>query len=258
MSRKAFLCIFFVMIWLSGCNSSNKGEESAKQNESVPVADLINQADELYKQRENLDRLREGIALLKRARSADSKNYEANWKLAKFDYYLGSHTEDEKESEQAFKEGISSGRVASNIFPNKPDGYFWTGANRGGKAQKSPFTEGLTSIDDIRRDMSKVIEIQPDYQGASAYDVLAQVELGTLIMGGDAGKAADYLEKAISLEPNNSNSRLHLAEAYLSLNRKDDARKQLEYIVRMKPDPNYLPEYQVTLERARKLLKSRF
>lgn len=258
MSRFAFLCIFFVMIALSGCNSSITDEEPAKSNETVPTADLIKQADGFYKQRENLDKLREGISLLQRARGADPKNYEANWKLARFNYYLGSHTEDEKESEKAFKEGIYAGRVASNIAPDKPDGYFWTGANIGGKAQKNPFTEGLMSIDDIRGKMYKVIEIQPDYEGASAYDVLAQVELRTRIMGGSAEKAAEFLEKAISLEPDNSNSRLHLADAYLSLKRKADAKKQLEYIVQMNPDPDYLPEHKISLERAQKLLKSRF
>ena len=63
---------------------------------------------------------------------------------------------------------------------------------------------------------------------------------------------------AIALEPNNSNSRVHLAEAYLSLNRKEDAKKQLEYVVQMKPDADHLPEHKVSLERAQKLLKSRF
>ncbi|MBK7708734.1 MAG: hypothetical protein IPJ30_24015 [Acidobacteria bacterium] len=49
--------------------------------------------------------------------------------------------------------------------------------------------------------MNKVIELDPKYQGASAYDALAQVELSTTrMMGGKPEKAVEYLEKALELK----------------------------------------------------------
>jgi predicted Zn-dependent protease len=106
--------------------------------------------------------------------------------------------------------------------------------------------------------MNKVIEIQPDYLGASAYDALAQLELATRLTGGKAEKAIEYLEKALKLEKENTFIRLHLAEAYLAVNRDAEAKKQIDYLLKMKPDPDYLPEYKESTEKAKELLKTKF
>jgi tetratricopeptide (TPR) repeat protein len=106
--------------------------------------------------------------------------------------------------------------------------------------------------------MNKVIELQPDYQGASAYDALAQVELATRLKGGDALKAVNYLEKGLQLAPDNTNIRLHLGEAYLAVKRDADARKQLDQLLQMKPNPEYIPEYRECVEKAKKLIQSNF
>ena len=53
-----------------------------------------------------------GIAVLRQVRINDDHNYEAAWKLAKFDYYLGLHATDNREREGAFQEGVDTGRIA--------------------------------------------------------------------------------------------------------------------------------------------------
>ena len=193
-----FAAVCLLSVCFVGCDlSSATDNEISAATESVPAADLIGQGEELYRRREDLGKLRAGLALVKRARNSDPNNFEANWKLAKFNYYLGDKSTDDKEREKAFKEGIDAGRTASRIAPERPDGYFWTGANLGGRAKKNPITDGLGSIGEIRQVMNKVIEIQPDYQGATAYDVLAQVELGTRMTGGQCGKISRILGKSL-------------------------------------------------------------
>lgn len=142
--------------------------------------------------------------------------------------------------------------------PEKPDGHFWYGANLGELARKSPITVGLGSIGEIRDAMNKVIELQPDYQGASAYDALAQLELATRIRGGSAEKAVEYLEKALMIEKENTNVRLHLAEAYLAVNKDAEAKEQIDYLLQMKPNPEYMPEYNEAVEKAKRMLATRF
>jgi tetratricopeptide (TPR) repeat protein len=105
--------------------------------------------------------------------------------------------------------------------------------------------------------MNRVIEIEPAYQGASAFDVLAQIELSTGLVGGKPEKAVEYLEKAIALEKENTYIRFHLAQAYLAVNRDAEAKKQLDYIIQMKPNPD-LPEYEESLKEAKRLLATRF
>jgi hypothetical protein len=52
---------------------------------------------------------------------------------------------------------------------------------------------------------------------------------------------------------NNSLLRLRLAEAYHALNRDQEARKQIDFMLKMTPNPNYLPEYKEAVEQAKKL-----
>ena len=118
-------------------------------------------------------------------------------------------------------------------------------------------TVGLKSVDDIRETMNKVIAIDPKYQGASAYDALAQIELSSNIIG-EPEKAVQYLEKALELGADNTYIRLHLAEAYLAVGKKPEAKKQLDYLLQMKAQPDYAVEYKETTEAAKKILEKRF
>ncbi len=54
------------------------------------------------------------------------------------------------------------------------------------------------------------------------------------------------------------NLHLHLAMAYLRLERDGEARKQLDLIMQMKPDPEYAIEYRECVEKAKKLLATKF
>ena len=77
-------------------------------------------------------------------------------------------------------------------------------------------------------------------------------------MGGDVAKAVEYLEKAIELEKDNGDVRIYLAEAYLAQKKNAEAHKHLDYVLKMKPIPQYLLEYQQQSARAKKLLETEF
>lgn len=250
------ITLVFIASLFAGCAS--KAEVTPESKETVPVADLIKQADDNFRQREDIDKLRQAVNLLKRARSADEKNYEAAWKLAQYSYFLGKATKDDKESEQVFAAGTNAGRVASRLEPNRPEGFFWLGAAYGGEAERFPFTKGLPNVEKIKEAMAKVIEIDPNFQGATAFNALATIELKTASFGGKPEKAVEYLQKSLELNPDNFLSRLNLAEAYLALEKEADARKQLDLIAKIKPTPDLEPEYKEVSEKARKMLETKF
>ena len=104
------------------------------------------------------------------------------------------------------------------------------------------------------REMEAVLKIDEGYQGGSAYLGLGQLYLqAPRIMGGDYLKAIQYLEKGLKFGSDNAFLRLQLAEAYHNANRNGDARKQIQFIKSMTPNPDYLPEYKEALEKAEKL-----
>ncbi|HEV7644942.1 MAG TPA: TRAP transporter TatT component family protein [Pyrinomonadaceae bacterium] len=252
------ILLVILAIFASGCGSRADSEGEPTPDKNFPVAEMIGRADEIFKQREDPKKVAEAIEVLKQVRQADRKNYEAAWKLSRLYFYLGKYSKNEKEAEQAHKDGIEMGKVATRIEAEKPDGYFWLGSNIGEKAKRNPVT-GLAAIRDIKEAMNKVIAIEPGYAGASAYDVLAQIELQTdVLAGGSATRAVEYLEKAISLEKNNSNLYLHLGEAYLSVDRSAEGKKQLETVLKMEPDPDHLFEHREAVEEAKKVLQNRF
>ena len=251
----SFITIVLLAFWSNSCGTANV---VAPARPMLPTAEIIAEADETGKGHSDLQKLRDTVSLLARIRNPDARNFEVEWRFAKYNYFLGRLTSDEKERKKAFEDGESAGQVASRIEENKPNGYFWYAANLGEQAKRSPLTKGLISVSDIRAAMNKVIEIEPAYQNASAFDALAQIELATRLVGGKSALAVEYLEKALAIEKENSYIRLHLAQAYLAENRDADAKKQLDYVLKMKPNPEYLPEYEECVKEAKKILETKF
>ena len=251
--RNHFLVLVVVVLTSCACRSRSRAEVAppAVNNESVPS--LIAQADQFYAHRDDLRQLEQGIVLLRQAAADDPNNYEANWRLAKFDFYLASHTQGNYQ-ERAFREGINAGKTAVSLQSNKPEGHFWLGANYGGSLQAETIS-GLASIQDVRSEMETVLKLNEGYQDGSAYMVLGLLDLkAPKIVGGDQQRAVTELEKGLQFGKANAFLRLHLAEAYQAVGRSEDARQQLNTIMAMTPDPNYLPELHESQAQAKELL----
>jgi tetratricopeptide (TPR) repeat protein len=250
------------LIFLAGLALSCSSEEARPQNanaEGVNLSELFAHADQLYAQRESVERVREAVAVMRRARALDFGNYEAAWKSAKFGYYLGEHEKEEKLRAEAFREGIAAGEAAVRIEPNKPEGHFWLGANLGGRARLQGPLYALASVPDIRKEMEAVIKLEEGFQAGSAYLALGQIDLELPeVLGGNRERAVENLEKGLRFGEDNALLRLRLAEAYLNVKRTEDARKQLNAIFKLKPSPDYLPEYKQAEAEARALLEKRF
>ena len=241
-----------VLLFATACHEDPGSESSPVATTSA--AEDVATAAQLYSQREDLMQLRRGIVSLRQAVTKDPGNYDAAWKLAKFNYYLATHAEDQKERDTAFRDGINAGKTAVQLQNEKPDGHFWLGANYGGAAEHSTI-QGLATVSDIRSEMETVLRLNEGYQDGSAYMVLGLVYLNApSIVGGDPKKAVEEMEKGLRFGEPNAFLHLHLAEAYKKVGRNDDARRELRKILSMTPDPNYLPEYKEASGSAQKLL----
>jgi len=250
-----YIVIAAILIGVALATSCNEyaPEESASED-AASAAEDIAQADQLYAKRDDLMQLRSGIVSLRQAVTKDPDNYEAAWKLSKFNYYLATHAENTNERDEAFKAGIEAGKSAVELQNDKPDGHFWLGANYGGAAQHSAI-EGLATVNDIRSEMETVLRLDQGYQNGSAYMVLGLVYLNApAIVGGDPKKAVEEMEKGLPYGEPNAFLHLYLAEAYRKVGRNDDARREIKKILTMNPDPSYLPEYKEASGEAQKLL----
>src|SRR5687768_10937896 len=103
---------------------------SSKQAAVNPVArvspEAINQAlvssEVLFKQRDDLDKLRAAVKSLDSVRDPNQRNYQVEWTFAKYSYFLGKFSTNEEESSEVLEDGRDAGKIASRMEPQKPDG----------------------------------------------------------------------------------------------------------------------------------------
>jgi tetratricopeptide (TPR) repeat protein len=257
LSHKALPVTLAALVGLAASCAREHAMQPAA-SETVAVEGLLSEADKYYAQRESIEHARQAVAVLRRARMADYNNYEAVWKLARSQYYVGSHEADDSETLklEAFREGIAAGESAIKLAPDKPEGHFWLGANLGGRAKVQGPVYALSSITDIRREMETVIRLDEGFQSGSAYLALGQLDLELPeVFGGDRKRAVEELEKGLRFGENNSLLRLRLAEAYYAVKRHADARTQASAILKLKPSPDFVPEHEEAAKGARRLLE---
>lgn len=246
--------LFSVVLGGMACNNDAPPTFSSTGSADAKVAtDKIAEAEPLYEGRDDMTKARTAVSVLRQAHAADYGNYEAAWKLARAAFFVGDRADNDSERDDMFREGTMAGKAAVQLQPNKPEGHFWLGANYGGTAAHSTLAN-LSSFQDIKGEMEAVMKLDESYQGYSAYVGLGRLYLqAPKVLGGDVGKAIEYLEKGIKLNPNNTIMRFHLAEAYEASNRNADAKKQIEAIIATTPDPKYIAEHKMAVEKARKL-----
>jgi tetratricopeptide (TPR) repeat protein len=256
MLRSALVASALISMVLGGMACNNSAPETVSSTGSADAkaaAAQIAEAEPLYEGRDDMTKARTAVTILRQAHAADYGNYEAAWKLARAAFFVGDRTDNDTERDDMFREGTMAGKAAVQLQPNKPEGHFWLGANYGGTAAHSTLSN-LSSFQDIKGEMEAVLKLDESYQGYSAYLGLGRLYLqAPKVLGGDVGKAIDYLEKGLKLNPNNTVMRFHLAEAYEANNRDAEAKKEIETIIATTPDPKYIAEHKMAVDKAKKL-----
>lgn len=251
------LTILLTALVITGCGPKTPPGPTPEEK-AAKVREAIDKSDALFRQRSELNKLRDAIQLLGNVRDPENRNFEVEWRFSKYNYFLGRLTNNSDEQDRAWELGLKAGRIAANLEPDKPDGHYWAGANKGEQSIKAPITVGIKAVDEVQATMKKVIEIDPSFEGGAAYDALAQIELMTGLLGGKPENAVAYLELAMKQGNTDPRTHLHLAEAYLAVGKNTEARKELDYIVSMKPSPEMEAEYAQVLEKAKRMLIKRF
>lgn len=216
------------------------------------------QADDYYQARRDLNNVRRAIAILETAVSRNPADYEAWWRIAEYDSFLARHSP-KKQRKMILQQGIAAGKRAEALDPRRPEGHLWTGADEGLLAENSGLFVGLRLIGAIRTEMQTVMKTDPDYQQSGAERILGRLyEEAPFFRGGDKQLSVRLLEDCLRRYPDNSLTLLYLADTYMAVGRRQDARKLLERILALCPDPIYQPEFLANQAAARDELKNNF
>lgn len=222
------------------------------------LSDRVRHADDYYLGRQNPENAWHALQLLRDAVAENPHDYEAWWRLSKVACYLARHTL-KPERTRLLEEAVAAGKRAVALAPQRVEGHFWLGANYGLTAEERNFVKALMLVDSIRREMEMVVRLDPDYEQAAGLRILARLDYrAPFFKGGDKRRSMDRLEKCLARYPENSVTRLYLADTYLSMGLRDEARQQLESILALCPDPLYGPELAESQAEAREKLTRNF
>jgi hypothetical protein len=221
----------------------------------LPGLALQADPDALYRDRENLASARQAAAIWGERLASNAGDFEAAWKLARADYWLGTNGLPQAERRAALEAGVAAGRKAIAMQAMRPEGHFWTAANMGALAESFGLRQGIRYRGPIRTTLETVLKLDPTFLDGSADRALGRwYYMVPGLFGGDDRRSEQHLRKALGYNPQSVITRLFLAETLIELNRKPEARQELEAAIAAPEDPEWIPEDRRFKQQARSLL----
>jgi len=220
--------------------------------------ELIAQADALYAEMKDMATAQEALnKYMAAALKADDK-HEVYWKISRMHYYIGSHTESNKDKKTIFSQGIYYAKKAVESKPDRPDGYYWLGVVDGVYGEARGVLKSLFLVDDIKEAMNKVIEIDRSYEDGGPDRVLGRVYFKLPgFAGGDKKKSLEHLLKSKEFGPNDPVTRIYLADTYLELKEVDKARAELEFVLNLPSNSRWISGVDEYKAQAQEMLKKK-
>jgi tetratricopeptide (TPR) repeat protein len=189
-------------------------------------------ADKLFAGRDNLDSLRQALAVAEAARGKEPANFEAVYRVAQYKYYLADREAEKAKRLKLYEAAIEAAKKAVALDPNRVEGHFWLAANAGEYADLKGALSALGLVKTVRKEFEAALAIDPAYKNGAIYLALGRIDLELpRLFGGNDGRGLARLEAGYKVAPTNAELKMTLAETYENKGRKDDARQLYESIL---------------------------
>ena len=210
--------------------------------------------DRLYADRERAQSARDAASIWEARLKKDPKDFESAWKLARACYWLGGHLAEDQQRAQ-YERGIEAGRQASVLQADRPEGYFWMAANMGAMAESFGLRQGIKYRGPVKKALETVLMIDRDFQQGSADRALGRWYLKVpRLFGGSKDKSVEHLRQSLTYDPSSTASHYFLAETYLEMDRKNEARQEAQKVIDLPVNPEWAPEDREFKQKAKALL----
>jgi tetratricopeptide (TPR) repeat protein len=138
-----------------------------------------------------------------------------------------------EERRRHYEKGLEYAERLLAQEPNRVAGHYWKAMHLSGLADIGSQLQGFKLLPQIMEELKRVLALDETYEDAGAHRVLGRIYFeapGWPISVGDKKKSLQHLETAVRLAPENSTNHLYLAETWLGMGRKDEARTELEKV----------------------------
>lgn len=166
------------------------------------TADYLDQADTLYDEEQYVQGFALLDSVLPSVTSAGDKA-EIYWRLARFQLFIADDKEDagagKDELLSLFDKGVEFANKAIELKPSA-DAYYWRSSNTGRWGETKGILDSLGKSKPMHADLTKVIELDPDY--ADAWYVFGRLYLllpGWPISFGNVKYAASFARRSIDV-----------------------------------------------------------
>lgn len=208
--------------------------------------------DQLFAERETLSQAEAAEAIWKGRPATD---FEAAWKVARVEYWIGGHAPEESRRRSALESGIDAATRAIGLDGKRPEGYFWRAASMGALAESFGVMQGLKYRGKIKSDLETVLRIDPAWQEGSADRALGRWYAKVPgIFGGSDKEAEAHYRASLKYNPNSTASLFFLAELLIEHKRRPEALALLQRVVDAPFDPDWAPEDGEFKSKARALI----
>jgi tetratricopeptide (TPR) repeat protein len=212
--------------------------------------------DALYEEREDLATAGQAAGIWRTRLSANSRDFEAAWKLAMADYWLGIHGDDAARR-RFLENGIDAGRAAQAARPDRVEGYFWMAANMGELAESFGIRQGLKYRRPVKEALEKALALDPSYLGGGPDRALGRwYHKVPGLFGGSNEKSLAHLRRSLTYQPDSTVTHYFLAETLLDMGHASEAWAELQKVIDAPIDPQWAPESREWKGKAATLLKT--
>jgi len=246
---------------------------------ATDAATLRNDADKLWKQRDDPQKARQALALYRRAFAADPTNVELGTRLARAFHFAGYYVEtDPAKQDSLFLQGVETGERVLAVNPSFQASYrkttdearalaaldiswinpiYWTGLNYDRWVSGRSRLVRYRNKQRVEAYMTRVKELEPNFfYGAVPryFGVLPTQGRAPFV---DIDNAKREFDRALELAPNFFGNQRTYAETY-AVKKKDRElfKKLLEQVINGNPNalPDVAPENKYEQETAKKML----
>ena len=216
--------------------------------------EITRRADMLYAAREETENVRASLGLLQGVLAPPG--YEVLWRLGRALFFLGQEAQHSGDARVYHAQGVQASVRAARLEPERVEGHFWLGVNAALLARlENPF-RALRHALRARRELERAARIDAAYHAAGPLRVLGRLQHKLpRFLGGGRERARASLQRAIEIAPANTVTRLYFAEMLLETGDADQARLQLETILKAPPDPAWMFEIKRDQRLAREMLE---
>jgi tetratricopeptide (TPR) repeat protein len=199
----------------------------------------IARADNLYRQRANIEAVKESVALLA-GLDGGAEVYEAQWRLARALFFLGQEADSRAAKKLLHATAIGSGKRAVARNSERVEGRFWLGVNLALFAESAKGLRALRALIGAKGELERASRISQEYHDAGPLRVLGRLKhKAPWFVGGSLSRSREYFDRALSIAPRNSVTLIYAAELARDTGDRRRAVELLNQIIALPDDTDW-------------------